>query len=67
MPSFRFGDTWDLKEITGLIRILALMRHTSCLNKFYYPTDDRNMKAKLFIQKCTDDYQLTRELIRKPH
>ena len=33
--------------------VLALMRHTSCLNKFYYPTDDRNMKAKLFIQKCT--------------
>ena len=44
--------------------ILALMRHTSCLNKFYYTTDDRNMKA---IQKCKDDYQLIRELIRKPH
>ena len=48
------------------ILLLALMRHTSCLNKFYYPTDDRNMKSKLFIQKCKDDDQLTRELIRKP-
>ena len=47
--------------------ILALMRHTSCLNKFYHTTDDRNMKAKLFLQKCKDDYQLTRKLIRKPH
>ena len=36
-------------------QVLALMRHTRCLNKFYYPTDDRNMKAKLFIQKCKDD------------
>ena len=42
------------------------MRHTSCLKKFYYPTDDRNMEAKLFIQRCKVDYQLTRELIRKP-
>ena len=39
----------------------------SKLNKFYYPTNDRNKKAKLLIQKCKDDYQLTRELIRKPH
>ena len=43
------------------------MRHVSKLNKFYYPTNDRNKKAKLLIQKCKDDYQLTRELIRKPH
>ena len=35
-------------------------------NKFYYPTDARNIKGKLCIQKCKDDYQLTRELIRKP-
>ena len=44
----------------NLTTILALMRHTSCLNKFYHPTDDRNTKAKLFIQKCKDDYQLTK-------
>ena len=35
--------------------ILALMRHTSCLNKFYYPTEDINMKMKMLIPKCKDD------------
>ena len=35
--------------------VLALMRHTSCLNKFYYPTEDINMKMKMLIPKCKDD------------
>ena len=42
-------------DLNYLVLVLALMRHMRCLNEFYYPTDDRNMKAKLFKQKCKDD------------
>ena len=39
-----------------LLLLLSLMRQMSCWNKFYYPTDDRNMKSKLFIQKSKINY-----------
>ena len=37
---------------------------TSCLNKFSYPTDDRNLKTKLFMQKSEVNYtnQLSRSV-----
>ena len=37
------------------------MRQTGCLNKFYNPTDDRNMQLKLFIQKSEVNYTIQQE------
>ena len=49
-------DMKNVENKPSRFLILPLMRHThDALNKFYYPTGDRNMKAKLFIQKCKDD------------
>ena len=37
------------------IKALAPKSRTTCLTKFYYPSDDSNMKTKKMMQKCNDN------------
>ena len=42
----------DYLIVRKYLSVFAVMRPTNCLNRFYFPTHDRNMRDYQLIQEC---------------